>query len=194
MTEQTELPTSIDNDAHCFTLAEARDGAGRGYNVVVGITLGTGVGGGIAVNGTLFHGAHGFAGEVGHMLLQPGHPPYLTDDRRGNAEQFLSGTAMGRRCTAADDPHDYLQGEVCSFMHPQIIRELAWLLTSITHCIDPSIVILGGSTGQALKPHVEEIRGELAQWLLPGMPMPEVVTAALPDAGVRGAALLACPE
>ena len=153
----TGLPVTVDNDARCFTFAEAMIGAGKNERIVVGITLGTGVGGGLVIDGKIFEGAHGFAAEAGHMLLVPGAPPYDATDKRGDAEQFLSGTAMGKRCAAAKKPEEYLEGEVCGFMQPQVFREVAWLVTNITHLVDPSVVIFGGSAGRALSPHLPAI-------------------------------------
>ena len=188
--KKLNLPVHLDNDAHCFTLAEALHGAGKGHRVVIGITMGTGVGGGIVIDGKLYHGAHGFAAELGHMLLQPGKPPYPTDDTRGEVEQFLSGTAMRNRCSAAKRPEEYLEGEVCSFMRPDIFREVAWLCANLTHLLDPSIIIFGGSSGKALKPHFKEIEKEFKQWSLPGSPVPMLAISELPHPGALGAAML----
>ena len=188
--EKIGLPIWVENDARCFALAEARMGAGKGHAVVVGITMGTGVGGGIVIDGELLHGEHGFAGEIGHMLLIPGSPPFPTKDERGDVEQFLSGTSMGKRCEAAKRPEDYLEGEVCSFLRPEVFREVAWMVTSLTHLIDPSIIVFGGSTGRALKPHLKKIEAELAEWLLRDTPTPTLAVAERKDAGTLGAALL----
>jgi predicted NBD/HSP70 family sugar kinase len=188
--KRCKLPVHIDNDAGCFTLAEARLGASKGKQVVIGITFGTGVGGGIVIHDHVFHGAHGFAGEIGHMLLVPGQPPFETTDKRGDVEQFLSGTAFGKRCLEARDPKDYLDGSVCEFMHPAVFREIAWLITSLTHALDPDMIVLGGSVGHAFTPHINNIKAELKHWLLPGMPVPEIAVGTLKDAATLGAALL----
>lgn len=190
----TGLPVAIENDARCFAFAEALHGAGKGHAIVLGVTLGTGVGGGIVMDGMLFHGTHGHAGEVGHALLMPGQPPYPTEDRRGDVEQFLSGTAMGRRCEAARRPQDYLEGHVCSFLQPEVMREVAWFIVNVMHFIDPSIVIFGGSTGRSLQSHLSAIERELQLWILPGVKSPKLACGALEDAAVRGAALLASAE
>lgn len=189
--QQTGVPTNITNDANAFALAEALSGSGKGESVVLGITLGTGVGGGIVIDGKIFNGAHGYAGEFGHMLLVPGKPPYQTDDQRGEVEQFLSGTAMGKRCESAQDPTHYLGGQVCEFMHPEIYREVAWLVTSLTHAFDPSIIVFGGSAGFALRPHLEEVKSELKKWMLPHTPLPRIEVTSLQNSGTLGAALLA---
>lgn len=181
----------VENDGHCFALAEAVHGAGKGESVVCGITIGTGVGGGLIVNGKIFSGANGFAGEVGHMLMRPGNPPYETDDTRGDVEQFLSGTAFRERCKAAKTPEEYLQGEVCAFLYPEIFQEVAWLCTNVTHAYDPSMIIFGGSTGKALKAHSASIQAELTKWLLPPVPAPKIAFAELSHPGAMGAAMLA---
>lgn len=186
----TKLPVSVDNDAHCFALAEARVGAGRGRDVVIGVTMGTGVGGGIVIDGVLFRGEHGFAGEFGHMLLRPGQPPIPAEDKRGEVEQFFSGTAMGKRCAAAERPGDYLEGEVCAFLRPDVFREVAWMCVNLTYAFDPSIIVFGGSAGRALKMHLPTVGTEFRAWLLPGTPTPELAVGELDHAGALGAALL----
>jgi predicted NBD/HSP70 family sugar kinase len=189
--KQIGLPVFVGNDAQCFVLAEALMGSAKNYSTVVGITFGTGVGGGIVIDGKIFGGAHGYAGEIGHMLMMPGKPPYKTDDMRGEVEQFLSGTAMGKRCEEAHSPEEYLNGAVCSFMQPDIYREVAWLCTNLIHLIDPDVIVFGGSAGHALHQHIEEIEIELEKWLLPGTPMPAIVAGSTREkAGMLGAALL----
>lgn len=190
LTEKAGLPSVVENDANCFAFAEALHGAGKNHSVVVGITMGTGVGGGIVIHGQILQGANGFAGEVGHMLLQPGKPPFQTEDLRGDAEQFLSGNAMGMRCKDAKNPQEYLQGETCAFMHGDIFREVAWMCTNLIHILDPSIIIFGGSAGSAIVPHLPAIQAELSHWVLPGTPLPLLSSATLRDAPTLGAAML----
>lgn len=185
------LPVAVDNDANCFALSEATMGVGKGHAVFIGITLGTGVGGGIVINGELFRGANGYAAEFGHMLLMPGQPPYTATDARGEVEQFLSGSAMGKRCEEAGKPEDYLEGEVCAFMRPEIFKEVAWLCVNLSHSLDPSMIAFGGSAGRALKPHLPSIEKELSAWILKGTPLPKLAVAELLNASTLGAALLA---
>jgi len=186
----TGLSVRLDNDANCLTLAEALHGAGTGKKVVVGMTLGTGVGGGIVIEGTIFHGGHGFAGEIGHMLLQPGQPPFDTANKRGEVEQFFSGTAMGKRCEAAGKPEDYLEGAVCEFMRPDVFREIAWTCVNLTHLLDPDVIVFGGSAGRSLKPHLSSIEKEMTQWILPSTPLPTLAIATVENGATLGAALL----
>ncbi len=191
LTKRTGLPVIVENDAHCFALAEALHGIGTGHSVVVGIAMGTGVGGGIIVDGKIFHGSSGFSGEIGHMLLQPGHPPSADGNHRGEVEQFFSGRALARRCTQAEKPEQLLNGETCAFLYPDIAKEVAWMCVNLTHLLDPSIIVFGGSVGRALVPRLPEIQKALTEWLLPGTPLPRLSIGTLTDAGTRGAALLA---
>ncbi len=188
------LPVAVENDAACFTLAEANLGAGRGLPVVLGVTVGTGVGGGIAVNGRLFQGSVGLAAEFGHMLLTPGSVPYESTDARGTVEQRLSGTALKKRCPLADNPDDYLSGDACASLRPDIIRELAWFCVNLTCVLNPSIIVFGGSAGSALGPHLLAIESEMRQWSLPGMPLPTLALRELEHPGTTGAALLTALE
>ncbi len=192
--QKTGLRVSVGNDSQTFALAEALEGAGKGHDVVVGITMGTGVGGGIVIDGKLFEGSSGCAGELGHTLLLPGQPPYATDDRRGETEQFLSGTAMKKRCEAAKKPEDLLAGEACAFLHPSIIKEAAWLCTNLTYVLNPSIIVFGGSTGRALESYLPAIHTEMLQWTLRDTPLPQFAIRKLKDAATRGAALLVMNE
>ena len=159
------------------------------YKKVLYITLSTGIGGGVITEGKI---DPTFAdSEIGHMLLRPGETPYPMEHPRGDAEEFLSGTAMGKRCEAAKKPEEYLEGAVCSFLQPQVFEEVAWLCTSLTHLLDPSIIIFGGSAGRALGPHLTTIEKELQKWMLPGVPLPALAIAAREDAGILGAAMIA---
>ena len=191
LTADCGLSVTVENDASAFALAEAKNSDYASKGVVVGVTMGTGVGGGVVIDGKLYQGAHGFAAEIGHMLLRPGEPPYETEDKRGDIEQFLSGTAFGKRCEAASQPEEYMEGEVCSFMRPDVFREVAWMCVSLNSLLDPSLIIFGGSAGRALAPHLEDIKQEMQTWSLPGIPLPELAIATLDDAATRGAALLA---
>lgn len=185
----TGVPVCINNDANIFALAEALHSPYAHEGVVVGITLGTGVGGGIVIDGQLLRGANGFAAEVGHMLLQPGHPPFETDDKRGEVEQFLSGTAFSKRCSAAGSPKDYLEGEACAPMHEDIIREAAWMCVNLHTLLDTSLIIFGGSAGKAMEKYLPAIAKEIEQWLPSGLSTPQLQKAALEDSATRGAAL-----
>ena len=89
------LPTVVDNDANVAAYAEVRFGAARGLSDAMVITLGTGIGGGVVVGGTVLRGAHGFAAEVGHFQIDP-NGPMCACGERGHWEAMASGNALGK--------------------------------------------------------------------------------------------------
>ena len=98
-------PVALDNDANAAALGEARFGAGRGHADVLYVNVGTGIGAGLVLGGHLYHGAHGMAGEIGHITVLPDGPP-CDCGKRGCLEAIASGRSIGRRAreTAAQLP------------------------------------------------------------------------------------------
>jgi predicted NBD/HSP70 family sugar kinase len=151
------------NDADCFALSEAVDGAGAGHGTVWGVILGTGVGGGIVVNGGVLAGPNAVAGEWGHNPLpaprddeRPGPPCYC--GRRGCVEAFLSGPAISREHQAltgqglgtADIFHRAREGDAaCAATVGRACDRLARALAAVLNILDPHVVVLGGGLGQA---------------------------------------------
>lgn len=151
-------PVRLANDANCFALSEATDGAGVGAGVVFGVILGTGVGGGIVINGRILEGAHHIAGEWGHNPLpaprddeRPGPACYC--GRHGCIETFLSGPGWaddtarrtGRRAdamalAAAAAAGDALAREALT----RYVDRLARALASVINVLDPDVIVLGG--------------------------------------------------
>ena len=146
-----QRPIRIENDANCFTLSEAVDGAGKGAAVVFGVILGTGVGGGIAVNGRVLAGANAIAGEWGHNPLPLPTPedlplPRCYCGRSGCIETYLSGPGLSR-------DHEALTGRkeaperIASAGGASIERyaeRLARALAGVINVLDPDIIVLGG--------------------------------------------------
>lgn len=95
-----QVPVTIENDANASALAEYRFGGGRGYNAVLYMTMSTGIGGGIVLDGQIYHGANDSAGEVGHQILLP-DGPLCGCGKRGCLEALCSGPAIARRAQAA---------------------------------------------------------------------------------------------
>jgi fructokinase len=141
----------IENDANCFALSEALDGAGKGASVVLGVILGTGVGGGIVVVGKVLQGANAIAGEWGHnpLPLPTGADlplPACYCGRAGCVETYLSGPGLSR-------DHENLTGQR---MSPEAIvslgqqsleryvERLARALASVINVLDPDVIVLGG--------------------------------------------------
>ena len=95
-----QIPVTIENDANASALAEYRFGGGRGYKAVLYMTMSTGIGGGIVLDGQVYHGANDSAGEVGHQILLPDGPP-CGCGKRGCLEALCSGPAIARRAQTA---------------------------------------------------------------------------------------------
>jgi glucokinase len=96
MASRFDVPVSVGNDANLAALGEYRYGSGAGFDDMIYITVSTGIGGGIILGGKLFLGSRGLAGEIGHVVLQPGGPQCGCGNR-GCLEALASGTAIGRQ-------------------------------------------------------------------------------------------------
>ena len=173
------------NDANCFALSEAADGAARGAAVVFGAILGTGAGGGIVVGGRVLAGHHGTAGEWGHTPLPLMSPeeypgPRCTCGRLGCIEQFVSGPAKNRERDALGEPAAMAR----------YADRLARAFSTVINILDPDVIVVGGGMSKH-----EEIYRDVPR-LLPKYayhrnPSTPIVRARHGDAsGVRGAAML----
>jgi len=204
-----ERPVRLANDANCFALSEAVDGAGQGFDTVFGVILGTGVGGGIALRRRIHGGANQIAGEWGHNPL-----PWMTDQERREAqpcycgqhgciETFLSGPgferdyarASGARRTSEEIARAAGEGDVIARETLQRYQNrLARSLAAVINVLDPDAVVLGG--GMSNLPRLDEAVSRV----LPGFVFSDtVVTRVLPNlhgdsSGVRGAAWLWAEE
>jgi fructokinase len=173
------------NDANCFALSEAVDGAARGFAVVFGAILGTGVGGGIVVERRALDGLHGIAGEWGHTPL-----PWMTDEehpgplcncgRHGCLEQFLSGPAKNR-------DRDRVGEEAAMRLFED---RLARAFSMMINILDPDVIVVGG--GVSKHPEIyANVAPLLRKYVYHRDPQTPIVRAAHGDAsGVRGAAML----
>ena len=196
----------LSNDANCFAVSEAADGAGRGWPVVFGVILGTGVGGGIVVEGHLLVGAQAIGGEWGHNALplprddeRPGPQCYC--GRKGCVEAWLSGPALqdqfarrtrrNLRATEIADAAEAGDPEAAGALELYCDR-LARSLANVINLVDPHIIVLGGGLSK-MKP----IYARVPQlWRSYVFSEPDsIVTKLLPplhgdSSGVRGAAWL----
>lgn len=148
----------VANDADCFALSEATDGAAAGAAIVFGVILGTGVGGGVVVNGRLLAGPNAIAGEWGHNPLpwpeadeMPGRPCYC--GKSGCIETWLSGPGLmadhlavtGDALTAHDIDQRAAQSDVsCAVTLQRHAARLARALASVINILDPHVIVLGG--------------------------------------------------
>ncbi len=189
-------PVSVDNDATCAILAEWRHGAARGFDDIVLVTLGTGIGGGLVMGGRLQRGANGFAGEIGHMVVQP-DGPFCVCGRRGCWERFASGRGLqmlaggrkGEEVVAAARHGDRESLVVIdTFAH-----WVALGLVNLTNLLDPACIVLGGGLAAAPDMFLGPIKREFVSLLYSpeNRPQPNLVFAKLGEqAGAIGAALL----
>src|ERR1051325_661944 len=145
-------PIKIANDANCFTLSEARDGAGRDAPIVFGVILGTGVGGGIVAHGRLIAGHHHIAGEWGHNVLE-GDGPACYCGKRGCVETFLSGPGLVReyRASGGGDaaPADIVtragSGEkTAASVLERYMDRFGRAMSVVVNILDPDVIVLGG--------------------------------------------------
>ena len=197
-------PVRLENDANCFALSEARDGAGAGATVVFGVIVGTGTGGGIVANGRVLVGHNAVGGEWGHNPLPwpepgewPGPPCYC--GRSGCIETFLSGPGLSRefaergggeraalQIAAAAGAGDPRAIQVIDLY----IHRMARALASVINLLDPDVIVLGGglSNIEALYDRVPAI---WHGWTFSDVVTTPLVRACHGDAsGVRGAAWL----
>lgn len=217
LAERTGVPTVVDNDANCHAVAEHVAGAAAGAAEALMVTLGTGIGGGIITGGHLLRGANGFAGEPGHMVVDPNGPP-CPCGRRGCWERFASGTGLGRLARdaahggrldaavalAGGDP-EAVRGEHVTAAarggdaeSQAVLDALAhWIalgLANLVNVLDPEIIVIGGGLVEAADLLLPEVRSRFAALVMAGEQRPEVpiVPAQLGErAGAIGAALLA---
>ena len=145
-------PVAMQNDANCFTLAEARQGAARGFDLVFGIILGTGCGGGISLGGNVHNGRHRIAGEWGHFAVDPAGARCYCGNR-GCVETKISGGGVasaffertGRRLTLEQITEGYRQGDAnCRAAFEQFLDDFGRCLGGLISILDPDAVVLGG--------------------------------------------------
>ncbi len=209
----------VENDATCAAWGERERGAARGFDDVILVTLGTGIGGGIIIDGRVHRGANGFAGEIGHMVVDP-QGPLCPCGQRGCWERFASGSGLARLgrerlSEVADAPGemldlaggkvDDLRGEHVTAalargdaQAGEVIGRFAWWtalgLANLANIFDPQVFVLGGGLVTAGEALLAPIRAALAELAFGATHRPEVavVAAELGErAGAMGAAFLA---
>ena len=206
------VPASLENDATAAAAGEHRYGAGAGTRNMIYLTISTGVGGGIVIDGRLYRGATGNGGELGHVTVDCNGRPCRGCGRRGCLEAYVSGTSIAERAqealaasaepsslgrhaplTAADVAAAARDGDsVARAVWDETVDALACGLTSIVNVFDPELVVLGGGvTGsgeQLLGPVRERVRAETMR---PAGEAASIVRSALGDhVGVVGAAAI----
>lgn len=163
------VPVEAGNDANVAALGESWQGGGKGYGNAVMVTLGTGVGGGVVIDGGVINGFHGYGGEIGHMMMNPDETEYCNCGKRGCLEQYASATGVVRvakkylaqkitqsplrdceNLTAKDvfdaaKENDTLALEIVE----DVCSTLALALSYISCTVDPEVFIIGGGVSKA---------------------------------------------
>jgi glucokinase len=199
MSERFGLPVGIDNDGNAAAIAEWKAGAGRGTDDLVLLTLGTGIGGGLILNGKPYRGSSGAGAELGHMVLQYGGPDCQgTCTGKGHFEMLASGRAadvaaeriLGADASGADLVEAARQGSRESVAAlAEIGRRLGSGISSLVNIFEPEVVVIGGGFGSAGELLLGPAREVVAREALPpGRDTVRIVPAELgPRAGLVGA-------
>jgi glucokinase len=197
--QRVGLPAALGHDVRVGGIAEARLGAGRGERHVLFVAIGTGIAAALVVNGSGYNGAHGAAGEVGHIIVRPGGTP-CPCGQKGCLESVASARAIGKRyaelagepeATAFDVVNRISTDEKAQEVWHEAIEALADGLVTAQALFDVSVLVLGGGLAEAGDALLVPLRAEIEQRLTFHR-MPGLVRAALGDAaGCLGAALLA---
>jgi glucokinase len=217
MSERLGLPVVVDNDGNASMLAEARSGAAQGTRHAVMVSLGTGIGGGLLVNGEVYRGATGVGAELGHVVLQL-HGPDCPGDCPGQGcfEALVSGNAIGREGLRVAEEHPDSQlgrrlsehreisgGLVTELAHDgdplarevldEVGRRLGYGLVGLVNTFNPEVIVIGGGAARGGDMLLEPARAVVAERALePAREVVRIVPAHYGDeAGMMGAALLA---
>lgn len=199
-----EREVRVENDANCFAVSEATDGAAAGKHVVFGVILGTGCGGGVAVDGRSISGLNGVAGEWGHNPLPWAMPeeypgPVCFCKKHGCLERWISGTGVeldymnvtGISRSAREIVEDFDRGEAEALATMERFEDrLARALSQVINILDPDAIVIGG--GLSNFDHLyQTVPKRLAQYVFGNEASTPVLRAVHGDAsGVRGAAWL----
>ena len=214
------VPVRVDNDANAAALAETRWGAARGFRYVFYATIGTGIGSGIVLDGRIYHGHSGAAGEGGHVSIDY-RGPRCGCGKLGCIEALAAGPAIAGRARAklgtghsSSKILELAKGDVTAVtsemvgqayadgdsLAREILQETVEILTpwigNIIDLLDPDVVVMGGGVAAMLKPFFGEIKNGLPRWCVnpSASEIPLVMAHYGADAGIAGGAALCAEE
>lgn len=208
----SSTPVSIINDANAAAFGEMWKGAGSEAKTALLATLGSGLGSGIIIDGNVVTGAHGAAGELGHVTVEPGGR-LCTCGRKGCAERYASARGLVQTFTEATND-DGLDSSLFSEFEPTsatdalpvfkayevgdpraaraievMVDKLAFALAQVACIVDPEVIILGGGVSGGSPYFIEDLRSAFSTYCLPACSSTEIRVAVLGnDAGMYGAA------
>ena len=207
--EKTGLLVKAGNDANVAALGEMWQGGGKGYQNVVMVTLGTGVGGGIIVGGKIIAGANGAGGELGHIHMDDEETECCGCGRKGCLEQYASATGIVRvagrmlaaseedstlrglqNITAKDVLDAFKEGDALAVRIMEYVGDLlGGALAGFAAVVDPEAIVIGGGVSKAGQPLIDCIQKYYMKYAFPSCKDTQIVLATLGnDAGICGAA------
>ena len=213
MNAYINVPVKAANDANSAAFGEMWQGGGKGYTNMVAVTLGTGVGGGIIVNGEIVTGVTGAAGEIGHIHIEDGETDICGCGNRGCLEQYASATGvvrLAKRRLAQDDKPSVLRegsltaktvfdavkdgDEVAVEIAERFGSYLGKGLAAVANVVNPEVFVIGGGVSKAGEILMDFIEPELQKYVFPASRNVKLALAQLGnDAGIYGAAgLILC--
>lgn len=211
MEELTKIPVKAGNDANVAALGEMWKGGGIGYEDVVMVTLGTGVGGGVIIGGRIVAGSNGAGGEIGHMIVNPQEDALCGCGGHGHLEQYASATGivrMAKKRLAADNTASKLrefpelsaknvfdcakeQDSIACDLVDMLGEYLALALTHVAAAVDPQVFVIGGGVSRAGEILLDAVRRHYNENILFALRNKEFRLAKLGnDAGIYGSARL----
>ena len=189
----------MDNDANVAGLAEALVGAGKGYPIVAYITLSTGIGAGIVINGQTISGKNGYAGEIGNIIVDATLPK-LNHLNHGAVENEASGTALVRKARARIDENIVHAGQLFDLVKEgheeaikiknEMINDLSIAFSAVAHVLDPHVFVLGGGVMKSADVFLDEFIESYKERVHTQMRNVEFKKAQLNEPGIIGAAML----
>lgn len=213
LTEQLGLPAILENDANAAAVGEMWQGAAVGCNTIICVTLGTGVGGGIILNGKLWRGIDGAAAEIGHMCVDPFGGVACTCGSRGCLEVFASATAIVRMTREASPryPDSVLQGKEARTAEMifeagqqgdelalEIFRRMGVYLgiglANLINILNPEMIVVGGGVVNGWDLFEKHMHQQVEERAFPLLRVKIVRAKCGDDAGLLGAARLAFKE
>jgi len=197
--EKFKYPVFIDNDAHCFALGEAIAGQGKKFNFIIGVTLGTGIGGGIIIDKKVLKGKNNTAGEIGHQIIKV-NGRKCDCGKSGCFEAYASGSAMvksykklsGQDKDTFEIEQLFIKGEEnAKLVVEESSHYLAIGLSNLINILNPEAIVLGGGLSN-FKKFIDLAKSEINKYLItPHLKQTPILISKLNDnAGMIGASLL----
>ncbi len=198
--EHFQMPVYMDNDVNVACMGEAMLGAGKNHDSVYYVTLSTGVGGALVIDKRVVSGAHGFAGEIGNVIIDRNRED-ISHLNVGAVENEASGTAITRkgkevfgddRIVHAGDVFDLAREEnpQAIFLCEEATYDLAQLFSIIAHICDPEVFVLGGGLMKGKDVFLDHLIDQFKKLVHEGMRAVEFKEAQLEEPGIVGAAML----